>query len=48
LEILYRKYNIGCAVMGKNIRFSPHFYNTMDDIDKAVFAMAQVSSDLKA
>jgi isopenicillin-N epimerase len=48
LEILYRKYNIGCAVMGENIRFSPHFYNTLEDIDKAVFALAQISSALRA
>ena len=48
LEILYREYNIGCAVMGKNIRFSPHFYNTLEDIDKAVYAVAQISSALRA
>jgi len=48
LEILYRKYNVGCAVMGPNIRFSPHFYNTMEDIDKAVYGVAQVSSALRA
>ena len=43
LESLYRKYNVGCAVMGSNIRFSPHFYNTLEDIDKAVYALAQIS-----
>ncbi len=43
LETLYHKYNIGCAVMGNNIRFSPHFYNTLEDIDKAVYAVAQIS-----
>jgi isopenicillin-N epimerase len=48
LEILYRKYNVGCAVMGQNIRFSPHFYNTLEDIDKAVDAVAQISSALRA
>jgi isopenicillin-N epimerase len=48
LDILYRKYNVGCAVMGPNIRFSPHFYNTLEDIDKAVYAVAQVSSALRA
>ena len=48
LETLYRKYNVGCAVMGSNIRFSPHFYNTLEDIDKAVFAVAQVSSALRS
>lgn len=43
LETLYRKYDVGCAVMGSNIRFSPHFYNTLDDIDKAVYALRQLS-----
>lgn len=43
LETLYRKYEVGCAVMGSNIRFSPHFYNTLDEIDKAVFALSQLS-----
>jgi selenocysteine lyase/cysteine desulfurase len=46
LETLYHKYNIGCAVMGSNIRFTPHFYNTLEEIDKAVFAVAQISSSL--
>jgi len=43
LETLYRKYNVGCAIMGSNIRFSPHFYNTLDEIDRAVYAVAQFS-----
>jgi isopenicillin-N epimerase len=43
LETLYRKYNVGCAIMGSNIRFSPHFYNTLDEIDRAVYAVAQIS-----
>jgi selenocysteine lyase/cysteine desulfurase len=43
LENLYRIYNVGCAVMGPNIRFSPHFYNTLEDIDKAVYAVSQIS-----
>ena len=47
LEILYRNYNVGCAVMGSNIRFSPHFYNTLEDVDKAVFSVAQISSGYK-
>ncbi len=42
LETLYRKYNVGCAVMGSNIRFSPHFYNTLDEINRAVYAVAQI------
>jgi isopenicillin-N epimerase len=43
LETLYLKYNVGCAVMGSNIRLSPHFYNTLDEIDRAVHAVAQIS-----
>ena len=42
LETLYRKYDVGCAVMGSNIRFSPHFYNTLEDIDRAVYAVAKL------
>lgn len=48
LETLYRKYDVGCAVMGANIRFSPHLYNTLEDIDKAVYAVAKISSNLRA
>ena len=48
LETLYRKYDVGCAVMGSNIRFSPHLYNTLEDIDKAVYAVAKISSNLRA
>ena len=48
LETLYHKYNVGCAVMGGNIRFSPNFYNTLEDIDRAVNAVAQISSGSRA
>jgi selenocysteine lyase/cysteine desulfurase len=43
LDILYHKYNIGCAVFGGEsggIRFCPHIYNTLEEIDKAVSALA--------
>jgi selenocysteine lyase/cysteine desulfurase len=46
LESLYHKHNVGCAVMGSNIRFTPHFYNTLKEIDRAVLAVAQISSGL--
>jgi len=42
LDALYGKYNVGCAVMGANIRYSPHFYNTLDEIDKAVDALSRL------
>jgi len=38
LNTLYKKYEIGCAVMGGGIRLSPHIYNTMDEVEKAVDA----------
>ena len=44
LETLYRNFDVGCAVMGSNIRFSPHFYNTLEDIDRAVSAVARLAS----
>ncbi|MGD9346916.1 MAG: aminotransferase class V-fold PLP-dependent enzyme [Candidatus Aminicenantes bacterium] len=43
LDILYHKHNIGCAVFGGDpggIRFCPHIYNTVEEIDKAVDAVA--------
>jgi selenocysteine lyase/cysteine desulfurase len=42
LETLYLDHNVGCAVMGENIRFSPHLYNTLEDIEKAAHAVAQI------
>ena len=42
LNTLYTKHSVGCAVMGENIRFSPHFYNTLEDIEKAVTAVKQL------
>jgi selenocysteine lyase/cysteine desulfurase len=42
---LYRNDRIGCATRGgadrPGIRFSPHIYNTMADIDRAVAAIAR-------
>jgi selenocysteine lyase/cysteine desulfurase len=39
-EALYRNHQVGCAPTG-GIRFSPHIYNTMDEIDRAVEAIAR-------
>jgi isopenicillin-N epimerase len=40
---LYQKDKIGCATRGgqdrPGVRFSPHFYNTMADVDRTVAAM---------
>ena len=44
LDALYGKYNIGCAAMGPNIRYSPHFYNTLAEIERAVDAVASLIS----
>lgn len=40
IEPLYGKDRIGCAAMGENFRYSPHLYNTLEEIDKAVYAVA--------
>lgn len=42
LDALYGKFNIGCATMGSNIRFSPHFYNLPAEIERAVDAVARL------
>jgi selenocysteine lyase/cysteine desulfurase len=45
LDILYHKYNIGCAVFGGDsggIRFCPHIYNTVEEIDRAVDSVARL------
>jgi selenocysteine lyase/cysteine desulfurase len=41
-EALYSEHHIACAAMGEGIRFSPHIYNTMDEIDRVVEAIAQL------
>ena len=43
LNVLYNQYGIGCAVMGANIRFSPHFYNPLSEIERAVDALARLT-----
>lgn len=40
LDALYRHHDIGCAAMGPNIRFSPHFYNPLSEIERAVDTVA--------
>ena len=42
-EALYREHNIACTAMGDGIRFSPHIYNTMEEIDRVVEAIAQLA-----
>jgi selenocysteine lyase/cysteine desulfurase len=42
LEALYKKFDIGCAAMGPHIRYSPHFYNTLEEVDRAVEAVASL------
>jgi isopenicillin-N epimerase len=53
VSTLYEKERIACAAAGGStrpgVRFSPHFYNTMDEIDRAVAAVRRyVSSGLPA
>ncbi|MDX2049110.1 MAG: aminotransferase class V-fold PLP-dependent enzyme [Chitinophagaceae bacterium] len=40
---LYEQYGIACAATG-GIRFSPHIYNTMADIDKIAAALKKLSA----
>jgi isopenicillin-N epimerase len=45
LDILYYEHNIGCAVVGGDsggIRLCPHIYNTVEEIDRAVDAVASL------
>lgn len=44
-DALYRRHQIAAAAMGgafPGLRFSPHIYNTLDDVDRAVAAVARV------
>ena len=41
-ESLYSEHNVACAAMGEGIRFSPHIYNTMDEVDGVVESIAQL------
>lgn len=46
LNTLYQKHNIGCAVFGGDlagIRICPHIYNTEDQIEKTVDAVASLT-----
>ncbi len=43
LDVLYGQNGIGCAAMGPNIRFSPHFYNPLSEIERAVDAVARIT-----
>ncbi|MCJ7579577.1 MAG: aminotransferase class V-fold PLP-dependent enzyme [Candidatus Aminicenantes bacterium] len=43
VEVLYGQHNIGCAAMGPNIRFSPHFYNPLSEIERAVDAIIRLT-----
>jgi selenocysteine lyase/cysteine desulfurase len=35
---------VRCAARGGNVRLSPHVYNTVDDIDRAIDALSRVSA----
>ncbi|KPK56396.1 MAG: hypothetical protein AMS21_12775 [Gemmatimonas sp. SG8_38_2] len=41
LAALYEQ-NVGCAIMGGNVRYSPHFYNTLDDIEVSIDAILRL------
>ncbi len=42
---LYGTYHIAGAGMGPNIRLSPHVYNTLDEADRVVAAIAEMLKD---
>ncbi|MXW04094.1 MAG: aminotransferase class V-fold PLP-dependent enzyme [Gemmatimonadetes bacterium] len=42
---LYNTYHIAGAGMGPNVRLSPHIYNTLDEADRAVTAVAEMLRD---
>ena len=42
---LYTTYHVAGAGMGPNIRLSPHVYNTLDEADRAVDAIAEMLRD---
>lgn len=53
VSVMYERERIVCAVGGgagrSGVRFSPHFYNTMDEVDRAVAAVRKyVTSGLPA
>jgi isopenicillin-N epimerase len=42
-EALYRDHGIGGAAIGGGIRLCPHVYNTLEDADQAIRAVAEVA-----
>lgn len=42
---LYETYHVAGAGMGPNVRLSPHVYNTLDEADRAVAAVAEMLRD---
>jgi selenocysteine lyase/cysteine desulfurase len=47
--MLYERHRIACAAAGgatrPGVRFSPHFYNTIDEMDRTVHAVRSVLAD---
>jgi len=46
MKTLYEEHAVGCAVMRgdfSGIRLSPHVYNTMEDVERVVDAIAQLA-----
>ncbi len=39
---LYSEHHIAGAPSGAGVRLSPHIYNTMEDVDRAVGAVATI------
>jgi selenocysteine lyase/cysteine desulfurase len=43
-EAALARVGVRCAARGGNIRLSPHVYNTVDDIDRAIDALSRLST----
>ncbi len=42
--VLYEKHNIGCARRGAGLRFCPHMYNTIEEVERVVEAVVGLGS----
>jgi selenocysteine lyase/cysteine desulfurase len=41
-EAMYSQYGVACAAIGAGIRFSPHIYNTSNEVERVTAAVASL------